>query len=145
MKPTKQTWRLRTMGHDVPAVMASASSLDAAAKTLGVNKSTVFRWVKSGKVPAPGAKREPGIPASPQGWAAAVRAAYDLDATEEALVELAEAALAMARDPALTPMARLAAMARFGQIVRQVDLEVPDGKTQAAGTASRSWPRRVVS
>jgi hypothetical protein len=125
------------------------------ARAAAVNRSTAHRWVKAGLIPAPsGRKRGPAssgqrggghVPAVPEGWAAAVRARYDLDATEEARVELAEGALGLARDVSLRPADRLAAMGRFARLVQQIDLEVPDGQTQinATTTAARRWPRRA--
>ena len=89
-------------------------------------------------MPAPGGRRgghrptplcgakSIAIDIAKDGWAASVRAAYDLNATEAELVSLAEAALAMARDASLKPADRLAAISRFSQLVRQIDLEVPD-------------------
>lgn len=137
----KRTHKFGLLRGEVADVMASAPSLAAAAAALGVDKSTVFRWRKANKIPAPGGRRGAvGPPPLPEGWAASVRAAYDLNATETELVSLAEAALVLARDASLKPADRLAAMSRFSQLVRQIDLEVPDGevKTRAA------WPRRLV-
>ena len=140
---TKRTWRLRSMTGRAAEVMRSAPSLAAAAKALGVNKATVFRWVKAGKIPGPGGRRRaPTVPPSPEGWAPTIRAAYLLDATETALVELADAALTMARDAAMKPADRLAAMARFAQLVRQIDLEVPSGEV---ATDTGRWPRPVTA
>jgi hypothetical protein len=85
------------------------------------------------------------MPPSSLEWAAAVRAAYVLSPTEDRLVALADEALTLAENASLAPMVRLAAMARFAQLVRQIDLEVPDGQAQSAGpgTSARPWPRRV--
>jgi len=84
------------------------------------------------------------LPAVPEGWGPAVRQAYELDATETELVSLAESALALARDASLKATDRLAAMARFAQLVRQIDLEVPDGQTATTrDSRTGAWPRRV--
>jgi transposase-like protein len=126
------------MKGEAAIVMATAPSLSAAAKRLNVDRSTLFRWIREGKVPPLARTQAPGPPASPLAWAAAVKAAYELSATEAALVGLAEAALALANDVTLTPMARLQAMARFAALVKQVNLEVPaDGKAPSAIPAIR--------
>jgi hypothetical protein len=72
----KKTWTLRALDVDVVETMRTAPSLGAAAKGLGVDKSTVFRWVKSKRIPPPGGRRRRvGLPAAPGGWAAAIRQA----------------------------------------------------------------------
>ena len=151
----KKTWMLRSLG-DVAVVMATAPSLGAAARTLGVDKSSVFRWVKAGKIPPPGGRRQRGragrgaslpdrpvVPVAAAGWAAAIRGAYELDATETELVQLAETALALARDSAQLPAVRLAAMARFQSLTRQIDLEGPSDGEVATATPRSHAPRRV--
>jgi len=136
-------------------VVAEAPSLAAAARQLDVDVTTLHRWFREGKLtrPTPRPRRplplapaaEPGV-LSAVSWAAAVRGRYDLDATEEVLVELAEGALALAQDVALRPADRLAAMSRFAALARQINFEAPDnGQTQinATTTAARPFPRRV--
>ena len=85
------------------------------------------------------------MPARTEGWAAAIRAAYVLDATETELVNLAETALTLARDPEARHETRLAAMGRFQRLVQQLDLEVPDGgEAETETTRTRgAWPRQV--
>jgi hypothetical protein len=135
--------------------MASAPSLGAAARALGVNRSTVFRWVRDGKVQAPGGKRRRDPPAadvvaavagpqSPAAWAASTREAFALTGTEAALLDLAVDALTLARDPAMAPAIRLSAAGRFQQLVRQLNFEeVPDdGEATTDRTGRRPWPRR---
>ncbi len=143
---TKRTWRFQSLRGEATAVMASAPSYRAAAKALGVNLSTVVRWRQQGKVPAPGGRRgaAAGPPPSPEGWAASVRSAYDLNATELELVGLAEAALALARDAQQPPAIRLNASSRYQSLVRQLDLEVsPDGEVETPAPR-RPWPRPVL-
>ena len=140
----KKTWRLRSMSGEVADVMRSASSLGAVATVLGVNKSTVFRWLRAGKIPPLGGRRRGRVPLVPENWAASVKRAYDLDATELVLVELAEEALTLARDKNSAPAIRLQAMARFAALVRQLDLEVDDREAESTnGVSTRPWPRRV--
>ena len=143
----KRTWRFRALGIDVGAVMASAPSYEAAAKACGVNKSTIFRWVKSGRVPAPGRPAPAAassVPLVSEGWAAAMRAAYVFNATEDTYIDLADEALTMARDRSMKPADRLAAMGRFSALVRQINFEVPDGDIKTTpDTRTRPWPRRV--
>ena len=125
----KKTHKLGALG-DVAAVVARAGSTTNAARQLGVNPSTVHRWIKSGKVPVPAwlaGRADPvvGAPSdqAPGEWAAWVRATFPLDQTGETLLELAASALQMARNEA--PPLRLAAMARYQQLVKQLNLQDP--------------------
>lgn len=145
----KKTWRFGTLQGDAADVMRSASSLGAAATRLGVDKSTVFRWVKSGKVPPPGGRRRavstggnhPPGELSPEGWAASVRNSYALSPTEAELVGMAAVALEMAHDTGARPETRLAAMGRFQRLTRQLDLETEtDGEAE---NDHRPTPRRI--
>ena len=111
---------------------------------LDVTKSTVNRWIASGKLPktGPGAS-DLGLAAAvteqeqtPAQWAADVRAAYALDSTDDQLVTMAEATLLLTRDPGVSPPLRLQAMARFQGIVKQLALvarraDSADGKIPA--------------
>jgi excisionase family DNA binding protein len=148
----KRTWRFKSLSSDAAAVMSTAPSLRAAAKSLGVNKSTIFRWVKAGKLPAPirgrvreERKTEASVTgtASQQSWAAVIRERYELDATETSLVRLAEMAERIASDPLQPAAVRLAAMGRFAQITKQLNFEVPNGEVETA-TDGRAGLRRVV-
>jgi transposase-like protein len=141
----KASHKLRSLG-DVSQVIASASSVEAAAKRLGVNRSTVHRWCTAGKAPWPAGRQVPVVPAvtvSPDGWAQWVRETYELSPTEDQLVTLAGDALALARDVAVSVAMRVAAMGRFQALVKQLDLEAAvDGEAEKSTTAG-SWPRRV--
>ena len=147
----KKTWRFRSLPGDAAKVMASASSLATAAKALGVDKSTVFRWVKTGKLPAPGGRRRSSATtAAPAGlsakaWRARVRRTYALDVNETVLVDMAAAALDIAQDPKARAETRLAAMRTFAALRRQLDFEgahEDETKEPEATTPVRSpWPR----
>jgi hypothetical protein len=148
----KKTWRFRALSGDVARVMATSTSLGAAATALGVDKSTVFRWVKAGKVPAPGARRRRraapaadtgGGPQSPAAWATWARQTFVLSGTEAALLDLAVDALTLARDPAQKPEVRLNAAGRFQQLVRQLKFEEATDDGQAASDRGQGFPRRV--
>lgn len=159
----KQTHKLRTLG-DAAAVVSSAASDTDAARRLGVNRSTIHRWRKAGKIPsapsgkaprppaarpeapctAPGASVEPQpIPDSPSTWAAWVRATYAITPTEARLLDLAVAALTIAGDETQTPAVRLAAAARFQSLARHLDLEEVAGGEIETEPDARPWPRRV--
>jgi plasmid maintenance system antidote protein VapI len=111
------------------------------AKRLGVNKSTVTRWIASGKLTRAAPPRAPDLSPhvhkSPDEWAAAVREAYDLDATDDQLVVLAETALRLSLDLKLTAAVRMTAAGRFQALVKQLALiarkvpEVPIGPPAA--------------
>jgi hypothetical protein len=97
---------------------------------IGVNKSTVTRWIASGKLPAPARKTTAAAdlavsaraPKSPAEWAKAVRAEYDLDETDDQLVALAEEALQVSLNSHVSPSVRLSAAGRFQALVRQLSL-----------------------
>lgn len=120
----KRTHKLKAL-RNVAEVVASAPNLSVAAKRLGVNRSTLHRWLQSGKIQR--AEPKKGLAAgatddqSPEAWAKAVREAAELDATQGVLVELAAAALRMARTEN-QPAVRLSAMGRYQQLVRQLNL-----------------------
>ncbi len=82
----KASHKLRAMG-DVSSIIASAPSMSAAAKQLGVNRSTLHRWIKAKKVapPAKSVRRQrpqASLPiGSPKGWARSIRTAYELRRT----------------------------------------------------------------
>lgn len=109
------------------------------AERLGLNKSTVTRWIAAGKLPKrpESAPREVAVPLPiepappvlpnepPERWAVLVRRTYALNATDDQLVTLAAAALTLARDPLTPSKVQLAAMARFQAIVKQLALLPP--------------------
>lgn len=102
---------------------------DEIAERIGVHRSSVTRWMATGKLP-----RTDGEPSTrqrtlrgkpgqtPEAWAATVRQEYALDATDEQLVSLAEDALAMSRDKTLLANVRLNAAGRYQALVRQLAL-----------------------
>ncbi len=139
----KQTRKLRALG-DVSAIIAQAGSIAQAAKQLGVERSTIYRWIQAGKVTATLAPRaeavgvQPGQ--TPDEWAAWVRETYPIDATAEALLGLAVSALQMARTEERASD-KLAAMARYQQIVRQLNLQDPLAGRAAAPVRTASIRR----
>jgi hypothetical protein len=141
--------------------MASAVSMVAAAQRLGADRRSLSRWVREGKIPPLACRRrprlavappapdlggagleppKPQVPLTPEQWAQDIRRRYDLDVTEQQLVTLAAAALALALDPSTTPATALAAAGRYQQLVRQLNLEdAHHGETE---TARRVWNSR---
>jgi hypothetical protein len=147
----KQTHKLASLAGDAAAVIARSPSLAEAARRLGVNRSTVHRWIASGKMLRPEkSRRQPAASAiprqSPGSWGEWARQTFDLSVCEQALVELGEQALMLAQDQAETPAVRLSAIGRFQQLTRQLAFEESiDGKEEEATTApAGTWPRRVV-
>ncbi len=152
----KQTHKLKALSN-VAETVAAASSLTAAARYLGVNRSTLHRWIRAGKVAVPAAARptkRTGLPRgaagpgqTPEGWARAVRRAYTLTGTEQQLLVSATDALTIARDHAARAETRLAAMGRYQALVRQLNLEQEGserGEVETADTTSAGrWPRAV--
>lgn len=92
---------------------------------LEVNKSSVTRWIASGKlkVPAKVVSMTPVVARqSPAEWAKSVREEYALSPTDEQLVTLGEAALSLSRDITAKASVQLNAGARFQSIAKQLDL-----------------------
>ncbi len=106
------------------------------AARLGVNRSTVTRWIADGKL----TRSKPRVNTTklvlqpkqtPAEWAAAVRKEYALDATDDQILMLAEAALGLSLDARVAPHVRMNASGRFQSLVRQLALvtrgaEVPE-------------------
>lgn len=132
----KRTHKLKSLSN-VAEVVASAANLTLAARKLGVNRSTLHRWMQAGKIQKPEPKTGVAAGVAPgqtaDEWAAAVREMGELDATRSALVDLAVAALKMSRDPENRPETRLSAMGRYQQLVRQLNLDSGEGSTSGSG------------
>lgn len=151
---TKKTWKTRGMKAGIAQAMKTAPSITAAAKVLGVNRSTLHRLIKAGQAPPltkpvlrpvdPARIAELGAQ-SPASLAETIRADYVLSAMEEALLGCACDALGMAQDVTLKPSDRLAASGRFARLIQQLDLETPiHGEVETPHTSGdRPWPRRV--
>lgn len=92
------------------------------ARRLGVAKSTVTRWIASGKLARRDPVPQPTAQQSPGEWAASVRHDYALDATDAQLVTLAQRALELSLDPTVALPVQLHAAGRFQAIVRQLAL-----------------------
>lgn len=127
---SKRTHKLRAMG-DVQAVIDRTPDLSAAARELGVDRSTITRWMQAGKVkakPAVELKEGKAPPPAPtatdwRGWAEAVRDAYALSPTDHQLVALAARALELAYATDSKPVVQLMSMARFAALVKQLNLQ----------------------
>ena len=152
---TKKTWRLATMKNEAFSSVSSARSVAAAARDLGVNRSTVHRWIQSGKIPKLGKARprtarpstalcaSVAAPQTPAAWALDLEAKYSLSATEAQLLAPAVLARTMADDAALAPAVRLQAAGRFAALVKQLNLETEEAHDGAIETPVAPWPRRV--
>lgn len=116
------------------------------AEKIGVNKSTVTRWVAQGKL----SPQKPPVQAvlvaagklTPTEWASAVRGQYDLDDTDDQLVTLAETALLVSRDVSVSPQARMTAAGRFQSIVKQLALVMRVGEREDAKPTEPAPPER---
>lgn len=122
----KQSHKLRAMG-DVQSVVNASPDLTVAASRLGINRSTLTRWMQQGKVTRPGSLPAAGpsadVPATSEGWKAGVLAQHVLSDTERTLVDVAERALTLACDDTAAAFTRLSAMGRFAALVRQLNLD----------------------
>jgi hypothetical protein len=152
----KPTWKFRSLSGNAAVVMATSPTVTAAAKRLGVDRVTVHRWIKAGRIAAPsGRKRGPApsgdvptsleLPQSPEEWARWARETFVLTGTELALVALAELALTIAWDKTQKSEVRLSAAGRYQRLVQQLDFEEEseDGQAETTDSRHRPWPRRV--
>ena len=148
----KRTHKLPALG-DVQTVVDAAPDLHRAAQRLGINRSTLTRWIQQGKVKRPGSLPSVGtvtVPERAEGWKAGVLAEHILTDTERTLVDVADAALRLARDQETPAFTKLSAMGRFAAIVKQLNLDVKridaEKKPQAftAPTVANGRPRRMA-
>jgi hypothetical protein len=140
----KRTRKWAFVAQEATRLAALGLSPKDIATRLNVDKSSVTRWMKQGKLAPTRDDRRPvkigaAKKTTPEQWAAAVRAAYDLDATDEQLVALAVDALKMSRDLAIGPQARMTAAGRFQALVKQLRLIA---RAQVAPQATPEAPKR---
>lgn len=120
------------------------------ADKLGLNKSTVTRWIQAGKLErgkrtsAPPATETPHVAQTPAEWAKSVRENYKLDDTDEQLVKLAEVALALSLNPKTGASVRMTAAGRFQGIVRQLSLPARSSEEQQPVTPPVQTPAPVA-
>ena len=121
MHRTKKWEFVRQEAQRLAALGLLASEI---ALRLQVHKSTVGRWIEAGQLTLskPPLANPVRAKQSPEEWAAAVREAYQLDATDEQLVTLAQQALGVSLDPNVSPSVQMTAAGRFQTLVRQLDL-----------------------
>ena len=118
-------FKKRQKGNVAP-VIAGSESMAAAARRLGVHRSTVLRWKRQGEgrtaavLEAERVEVEKGSDMEPGPWGEMFRKEHTLTSTELELVVLAERALKLAKDETQNPVTQLQAMARFQALVRQV-------------------------
>ncbi|HEY0875203.1 MAG TPA: MerR family DNA-binding transcriptional regulator [Vicinamibacterales bacterium] len=147
----KRTHKLRALRADARQILASSRSIAEASRRLGVNRSTVHRWIEAGKLPRPaGSAKTPtragSVPASDgASFAAWARDTFELTRAEHELVGLAQQALDLAHDPTATAATRLQAMAQFRACLRDLRLptedEAHDGNLQTPNVTR--FPRRI--
>jgi excisionase family DNA binding protein len=148
----KRTHKLKALG-DVASVIRDAGSIRAAATRLGVDVSTVHRWIAAGKAPALRSRRPPRVPRvdagrsraerSPEAWARWVRRKFELDDTELQLLGMTVRAMRLERDPLVPVAVRLAASGRVQRLLEQLNLPkemTEDGETSTTASV-RAWPR----
>jgi len=148
-----KAFAFRRIGKDVAEVLATSPSQSAAARRLGVDRSTLHRWLAAGKVQRPPGREkraEEATPAAattdqtPEQWAASVRTDYEFSSTEEVLVDLGAVTLRLSKDERLSPSERLAAVGRFQTLIKQLHLEAAeDGEETKTRGDIRPWPRRA--
>lgn len=148
----KRSWKARGISVDAVrgALQAAGGNVTRAAVALGLRRETLSRWLR--KPPYAAARTQPARrPAgakprtSPFGtWA---RRTFDLTPAEREIVRLAEAAHAMAHDPAQSASTRLAAMTQFRSCLKDLNLPAEESSGEAEDEKQkadvRPWPRRV--
>lgn len=112
---------------------------------LDLNRATVYRWRKAGKLTVESASPVgrlgvERLDQTPAQWAANVRAEFDLDATDDQILRMAEAVAVIARDPHADAKLRLAAMREFRGAVKQLALVTR--ATQPADAPTPEAPKR---
>jgi hypothetical protein len=146
----KRTRKWAFVAQEATRLTALGLSPRETASRLGVNKGEKPR--------ATPAKVKVKSRRTPSEWAREIRKAYDLDATDDQLVTLAQAALAMTIDSTAAAQLRLQAAGRFQALVKQLSLvtrradeppaEKPESKSAAAprpsAAAHRADPRKLL-
>lgn len=154
----KRTRKWTYVAQEAKRLAGLGMSAQEIAHRLELNRATVWRWMKQGKLPntgrsatGSGVMPEGSAISTPAEWAAAVRKTYGLDATDDQLVTLAEAALTTARDPGASVTLRLGAMGRFQALVKQLALVArteesvkPEPKPAAPARAVRTSDPRLL-
>jgi hypothetical protein len=150
----KRTRKWAFVAQEAGRLAALGKKPSEIARALGLDKSTVTRWISAGKLTRHEAQA-PAARAVAEGawrdktaaeWAAIVREDYDLSETDDQMVTLAESALLLSRDPLALPGTRLAAMREFRAQVKQLGLEtravvpMPDVAPAEPETSSKVAP-----
>ncbi len=115
----QKTRKFTHLGSEAKRLAAAGVSRMEIARQLGVNYSTVHRWMASGRL---GDRRGSGpvmvpdvrtAPATATDWASQIRAGFVIDCTDEEIIRLGELALSVAHNPTEPTTTRLSASARF--------------------------------
>lgn len=138
----KRTWKKRNLGPDrIREAVRTSATLSEASRTLGVDRSTLHRWMEADptlkapiteRVEATAEATKAADVLAPAQWAKRIESLYELTDTERVTLDLARRSLEMARDDFAKPSERLTAMGRFQLLVKDLNLEKPHGKAQTA-------------
>ena len=149
----KGTWKKRGIpAGRIGEVLRTSRTMAEAARTLGVNRSTLHRWLESDPdlMKARDDRRAMTDEASKAGevlppgdWERTIAATYNLDSTDRTLLDLARRALEIAHDDDSKASERLAAMGRFQRLVSQLKLEAPQASERDAGRERPPRPERT--
>lgn len=131
----KQSFTQKKLGYDrIRAAVRTSRSLAEAARTLGVDRSTLHRWIQADPtLKQPLEEREAladelaagADDLTPDEWLAWVMETYEPTKTERVLLGLAVRALKLAHDESARPADRVSAMGRFQRLLADLDLEDP--------------------
>ena len=141
----KGTWKKRSIGAERirEAMTDAGGNVTRAAAALGINRSTLHRWIEADASLRPrqrttargGSFPAPAEMATLEEFRRWVLETFAPTPAERQLLELAVAALEMAHDPNREDMARLSAAREFRMLLRDLDLEDPtddEAKDEAA-------------
>jgi transcriptional regulator with XRE-family HTH domain len=160
----QRTRKFTHVGPEARRLAALGLSPLAIADRLGVNRSTVQRWMAAGHLddtretrtvqtaalpaaPPPPAEEVPALE-----WGDAIRSAYTLDPTDAKLVGLADLALTVAQSANELPSIRLAAAGRFQSLVKQLASRIrpsvderPAAPAPVQAVTARADPRALLN
>ena len=152
----KRTWKKRGLGPDrIREVVRTSRSLSEAARTLKVNRSTLFRWLEADpslKEPirerqeVEKAATEAARVLSPDEWVAKMESLHTLSETSRLTLDLARRALEIAHDEYAKPGERLQAMGRFQHLVKDLELgrEQPEERKKPPERPARQKDPRLA-
>lgn len=130
----KRTRKWEYVGQEATRRFRLGQSPAEISKAIGVDKSTVCKWIKAGKFTERGESPKGQAPSRPvlpvSQWGEDIRSAYVLDVDDEELVKCGELFLTMRDDPLQPASVRLSAGREFRAVVKQLNLAARSSKEE---------------